>query len=314
MRTTATRAIYKAALQDKNIIFITGDLGHTFAKDYRENIPAQYINVGLAEQNMVGLAAGLALSGKKVFVFSIVPFAVMRCFEQIRIDICYQNLDVTIVGIGAGLAYSTSGCTHHAIEDIAIMRALPNMKIYSPCHPLEAELLAEKILKVGGPAYLRLGKGKEEPIQSLATEKAEDVETKPGIVIESGWDLVIFSTGHIVTEALSVASELKKSGPSIEVVHMHQLKPLGKNFILSCIANKKAVFTLEEHNIFGGLGSMVAEVISEANFSKPPYFKRFGIPDRFTHLVGSVQTLRKDNEIDNENLIQGILRIWANIV
>ncbi len=310
MRTEATRVIYEAALKNKNIIFITGDLGHTFSKKYQENIPNQYINVGLAEQNMVGIAAGLALSGKKVFTFSIIPFALMRCFEQIRIDICYQNLDVTVIGIGAGFAYSTSGCTHYGTEDIAIMRALPNMKVYSPCHPPESRLIAEKILKTGGPAYLRLGKGKETVISGLEKETLEDIERGQGVVVIPGTDITIFATGHIITEAISAAQELKKHGLSVEVVNIHTIKPFDNDIVLDRIGNKKAIFSLEEHSIYGGLGSAISEIISEANFHvKPPIFKRFGIKDRFTSVVGSIETLRKDNGIDTESIVKEIFNL-----
>lgn len=308
MRAEATRIIYETALKNKDIIFIAGDLGHSFAEKYRENIPGQYINTGLAEQNMIGVAAGLALSGKKVFTFSITTFALMRCFEQIRVDVCYQNLDVTIIGVGAGFAYNTSGCTHFGTEDITIMRALPNMKIYCPCHPLEARFMAEKVLRVGGPAYLRLGKGKETPISELAGETLEDVESGKGVVVLPGTDMTIFATGHIVTEAISAANKLKKHGWSMEVINIHTIKPLDKEIVLDRAKSRKAVFSLEEHVIYGGLGSAISEVISEASFkARPLVFKRFGIRDRFTSMVGQIETLRKDNAIDNENIVREIL-------
>lgn len=310
MRAEATRVIYEAALKNRNIIFMTGDLGHTFAEKYQENIPSQYINTGLAEQNMVGVAAGLALSGKKVFTFSITPFALARCFEQIRNDICYQNIDVTVIGVGAGFAYNTSGCTHYGTEDIAIMRCLPNMKIYSPCHPLEARLVAEKVIKTGGPAYLRLGKGKETPVAELANETLEDIDRDPGIVVTSGIDLVIFATGHIITEAIAAAQELKKHGYSAEVVNIHTLKPIDKEFVLNRLKNKKAVFTLEEHNIYGGLGSAIAEIASEAGFYENlRTFHIFGVRDKFTSVIGPIGTLRRNNGIDSESITKKILSL-----
>lgn len=312
MRAEATKVIYETALKDRNIIFITGDLGHAFAEKYQENIPSQYINSGLAEQNMVGVAAGLALSGKKVFTFSITPFALMRCFEQIRIDVCYQNLDVTIIGVGAGFAYNTSSCTHFGTEDIAIMRALPNMKIYCPCHPLEARFMAEKVLKVGGPTYLRLGKGKETPVSELAEETFEDIESGKGIVVLPGTDVTIFATGHIIVEAISAAHKLKNSGWSVEVVNIHTIKPLDKETVLSRTKSRKAMFSLEEHNIFGGLGSAISEVISEASLNtKPPIFKRFGIEDRFPSVIGPMKTIRKDNNIDSDSIVREILSLIA---
>ncbi len=310
MRAEATKVIYEAALKDRRIIFMAGDLGHSSAEKYRENIPDQYINTGLAEQNMIGVAAGLALSGKKVFTFSITPFALIRCLEQIRVDVCYQNLDVTIIEIGAGFAYNTSGCTHHGTEDIAVVRALPNMKIYSPCHPLEARFMAKKVLKAGGPAYLRLGKGKETPIPELAEETLEDVESGKGVVVIPGTDITIFATGHIITEAISAAQKLKEHSWSTEVINIHTIKPLDKEIVLDRAKNRKAVFSLEEHSVYGGLGSGIAEVISEASLkAKPPVFKRFGIKDRFTSMVGSMEVLRKNNDIDSDSIVTKIVNL-----
>lgn len=309
MRAEATKVIYEAALHNRNIIFITGDLGHPFAKDYKTNIPDQYINTGLAEQNMVGLAAGLALSGKKVFTFSITPFALMRCFEQIRVDICYQNLDVTVIGIGAGFAYSTSGCTHYGTEDIAIMRTLPNMKIFSPCHPLESRFLAEKLIKTGGPSYFRLGKGNEPTIIQLAEERPESVLSGKCIVVVPGKDISIFATGSIIAEAILAAEELAKINISLEVVNIHTLKPFDENSVIQRLQTKRAIFTLEEHNIIGGLGSTVSEIISESHYPQKPLFKRFGVNDRFTHIVGTSKTLREDHGIDSDSIVKEIKSI-----
>lgn len=318
MRTETTKAIYQAALKNKNIIFLTGDLDHEAAKDFQENIPEQHINVGLAEQNMIGIAAGLALSGKKVFCFSITPFITMRCFEQIRVDVCYQNLDVTIIGVGAGFAYSTSGPTHHAIEDIAIMRALPNMKIFSPCHPLEARLITENLFNrkdplSKGPTYLRIGRKNDPLIPELAEETLAQIQLLPGLEVGrmAHYDMTIFATGSILTEAISAAKELKKLGWGLEVINIHTIKPFTAiGMVEERTWSRKAIFTLEEHSIYGGLGSIVSEIIAETgNREKLPVFKRFGIKDRFTHIVGSPKTLRKDNGIDSDNVCKKILHL-----
>src|SRR3989344_1399448 len=193
MRREVVRTIYKQALLDDRVIFITGDLGHDSINEFRKNLPNQYINAGIAEQNIIGIAAGLALSGHRVFVYSIAPFITMRCYEQIKVDICYQNIDVTVIGVGAGYAYSTCGGTHHAIEDIAVMRALPNMHIYSPSNSLEARLITEYILTQSHPAYLRIGKGGEPP-----AEKEYSIEINKGFMVKPGIDITIFSTGTIL--------------------------------------------------------------------------------------------------------------------
>src|SRR3989344_5418667 len=197
MRKEVVRTIYNQALIDDKVIFITGDLGHDSINEFRKNLPKQYINAGIAEQNIIGIAAGLALSGHRVFVYSIAPFITMRCYEQIKVDICYQNTSVVVIGVGAGYAYSTCGSTHHAIEDIAIMRALPNMQIYSPSNPLEAHLITKYLLGQSHPAYLRIGKGGE-PVP----DKEYSIEINKGLVMKQGKDITIFSTGTIISEAL----------------------------------------------------------------------------------------------------------------
>ena len=166
MRNTVINHILEAAKKDSSIILMTADLGYSVMEKFIEELPKQFINIGIAEQNMIGVAAGLALAGKKVFVYTIAPFATMRCFEQIRVDVCYQNLDVTIIGVGGGYAYGTLGTTHYALEDLAVMRALPNMKVMCPADPQEAALVANKAIQVGGPNYIRLNRGGEENIHN----------------------------------------------------------------------------------------------------------------------------------------------------
>lgn len=285
MRFAVVEEIYEAALRNKNIYFITGDLGHAKVDEFKNNIPDQYINAGMAEQNLIGVASGLALSGMKVFVYSIVPFITLRCFEQIKVDVCYQNVDVTIIGVGAGFAYSAMGATHHAIEDIAALRALPNMQIVSPANPLEGRLLAREVLKRSGPGYIRIGKGGEPMPPSEYT-----LEFGKGLVMKPGNDVTIFSTGTIVSEALSAATLLEGQGVSTEVINLHTVKPLDVGLIAKRARSRKAIFTLEEHNILGGFGSAVAEVISEQN--RAIVFKRFGVNDQWPKVIGSQSYLR----------------------
>ena len=187
MRNTIINEIHNAARLNKNIFFLTADLGFSVVEKFAAELPEQFINVGIAEQNMIGVAAGLALAGKKVFVYSIIPFATMRCFEQIRIDVCYQNLDVTIIGVGGGYAYGSAGSTHFALEDLAIMRSLPNMKIVCPADPHEASALGKQIIDGSGPWYIRLNKGGEKIITGHTTPVIGK-----GSVIKPGNEATIF--------------------------------------------------------------------------------------------------------------------------
>lgn len=302
MRKEVVRTIYKQALLDDKVIFITGDLGHDSINEFRKNLPKQYINAGIAEQNIIGIAVGLALSGNRVFVYSIAPFITMRCYEQIKVDVCYQNVGIVIIGVGAGYAYSTCGSTHHAIEDIAVMRALPNMQIYSPSNPLEARLLTEYLLTVRHPAYLRIGKGGEPP-----AEKDYTITPGKGLVMRTGYDITIFSTGAIIQEAFKAASILEARDISAEIINIHTIKPIDEEIIVDRARLRKGIFVLEEHNILGGLGGAIAEIISEANTITKPIFKRFGVPDKYVHLAGSQNFMRQQCGITGEQIADQIL-------
>lgn len=299
MRFAVVEEIYEAALRDKNIYFITGDLSHAKVEEFKKNIPDQYINAGMAEQNLIGVAAGLALSGMKVFVYSIVPFITLRCFEQIKVDVCYQNVDVTIIGVGAGFAYSAMGATHHAIEDIATLRALPHMQIVSPSNPLEGRLIAREIIQRSGPAYIRIGKGGE-PLPN----REYTLTFGKGFVMKEGKDATIFATGPIMSEALHAAELLDGQGVSTEVVNLHTIKPLDVGIIKDRVRSRKALFTLEEHSLLGGLGSAVAEVVSEQN--QRVLFKRFGVSDEWPKTIGTQQYLRSLYGLTGTQLAESI--------
>lgn len=303
MRYAVIKTIYDAALKNKNIYFLTGDLGHVYEKEFKTIIPQQYLNMGLSEQNMIGVAAGLALSGKKVFAYSIVPFITMRCYEQIKDDLCYQDLDVTLIGIGGGLIYGPYGNTHCSIEDIAVMRVLPNMKIVCPANPQDAQSLTQQLLKKKGPTYIRIGRGKEPMPQKEFT-----VKFNKGFIVKKGKDITIFSTGTILTEAEKAAQILEEKGISVEIVHMHTVKPLDNNLIKDRIIKRKAIFTIEEHSIIGGLGDAVAELISEGRKEKP-IFKRFGVNDIYLSEIGSQEYLRDRHGISGKKIAGKILEL-----
>ena len=288
--------------KDKNLYLLTGDLGYPFFNELEKEFPKRFINCGLAEQNMISFAAGLALSGKKVFLYSIIPFAIMRDFEQIRNDLCYQNLDVKIIGDGAGLVYGSLGPTHHAICDVGIMRNLPNMKVLAPVDARETELLVEEAYKMRGPAYLRIERKKDPKI----FPEGKKAEIGRGVILEEGDDVAIFGYGTILENALLVAENLRKKGISVRVVDMSSLKPLDEEIILETARKAKAIFILEEHNIIGGLGEAASFVLSSNRLNIP--FKAFAIPDTFSHFVGDQKYLREKYKLDPENLEKEILK------
>ncbi len=307
MRFEVVKAIYEEALKNPRVYFMTGDLGHVNAEEFKKNIPQQYLNAGMAEQNMVGVAAGLAAQGMKVFVYSIVPFATLRCFEQIKIDMCYHDFDVTVIGVGAGFAYSTMGATHYAIEDIAALRALPHMQILSFANPASARALTRQFIEQRrGPAYFRLGKGGDPVYESDFTPTLSK-----GAVVRTGNDLSLISTGTILQEAMQAADLLEKKGMRAEVIDIHMIKPIDLPLIQETARQKKAVFTIEEHNVYGGLGSAVAEIISELPPDARPLFKRFGVPDLWPKTIGSIPYMRAQCGITAPQIADAIISSMA---
>ena len=285
MRYTFIKELTKQAKKNKQIILLTADLGFTVFESFAKALPKQFINVGVAEANMIGTATGLELSGKIVFCYSIATFASMRTFEQIRNDVCAHNASVTIVGSGAGLSYSDAGTSHHALEDIAIIRSLPNMHVLCPADPVETTWATAQAISLAKPVYLRLGK-KGEPIIP-ATKKLTLGKAR---VLKKGPDVVIIATGNIVYTTLLAATLLEKQGIHATVLSIHTVKPLDKKLLITLASAFPLFVTVEEHSIIGGLGSAVAEVVSE--LKNPPQLKRIGLPDTFVHIGGTHAYLR----------------------
>lgn len=275
-------------------------MGYSVLEDFQSELPDQVINAGIAEQNMMSVAAGLALAGKKVFVYSIIPFVTMRCFEQVRVDVCYQNLDVTIIGVGGGFAYGTLGTTHYGLEDLVIMRSLPNMKVVAMSDPLEAGQLFEQILNTKGPWYIRLNRGGEKAL----VEQISPPQIGIGSVLKNGSQVTIFSIGAITDVALSASANLEKSGIQAEVIHMHTLKPLDKEIIMDRARTRVAIITLEEHSIIGGLGSAVAEVLADNGLAVP--FRRLGLHDKYLSVIGRQDFLRTQAGLSEEVVVDVI--------
>lgn len=302
MRNSIILGIHEQMKRNKDIYFLTGDLGYNLLESIESDFSDRFIDVGIAEQNMIGMATGLALSGKKVYVYSIIPFVTMRCFEQIRNDVCYHDADVTILGVGSGLSYGILGSTHFALEDIAILRSLPNMTIFSPADEKEALSGLDYFSTYHHPLYLRIGK-KDEPV--VFSEKYSFVFGK-GTVINGGDDGVIFATGPIVSEVVkSVDKIFNLTKKKLTLISIPTIKPLDEDYILEKCLGEKKIFTVEEHSIIGGLGSAIAEIISEKAMNSQ--LVRIGTKDLFVKDIGTQSYLRQVLELDSEGIAKNII-------
>jgi len=288
--------------RDRSIIFLTADLGFNALEPIRENFPDRFLNIGIAEATMVGVAAGLALEGKKVIAYSIASFASMRPFEQIRTDVCYHNLDVKIVGTGGGFNYAHHGVTHHTVEDVAIMRALPNMTVITPAYSWEALEATKAMMKQKGPAYLRLGKNP--PLDY--SKKEFSFKVGRGFVIKEGTDILLISTGNVLDCALETAHRLEEEKiGNVAVVSMPSVKPFDEEMVLDRAKTARVICTIEEHSVIGGLGSAVASLLVASSNPKKS-FHAFGFPDRFIKSVGDRNYLLREAGLHPEAMVEKI--------
>jgi transketolase len=295
MRTAFIETLVAEAANDPSLFLLNGDLGYSVLEAFAEKFPERYINVGVAEQNMIGVAAGLAMAGKNVFVYSIANFATLRCIEQIRNDVCYHNANVTVVGVGGGLSYGTQGYTHHAVEDIAVTRALPNIAVLCPGDPAETHWATRALARRKGPGYLRLGKAGEPKVHAVPVE---GLEIGKALRLKDGSAVTLISTGNMLETAMQAARLLEKDGISAGVISMPSVKPLDAEFLRAEAAKTRLIGVLEEHVRHGGLAEAVALHLTET----PRPITRmlsFCVNDTIASgLVGSQQQLRKLMEID----------------
>jgi len=287
LRTAFIETLTQLAKKDDTVFLITPDMGYSVLEKFRDEFPNQFLNSGIAEQNTISVAAGLASSGYTVFVYSIIPFVTMRCFEQVRLDLAYNNTNVKLVGIGAGLTYGSLGASHHAIEDIAIMRSIPNMTVLCPGDPIETRELVKRSYEKNGPVYIRLGKNGEANIHDANTR----IEIGKSIEITQGTDFALITTSNTLELGKQWTDEWKNENLSVSLISMPSIKPFDNSKINELLSKQIPIMTLEEHNLIGGLGSAVAEIIATSGKSIP--FKRIGIPDVFSHSVGSHNYQRK---------------------
>jgi len=293
--------LYEIALRDRNVVVLSADTGALMFKEFKKSISKQFFNVGVAEQNAISVAAGLALTGKHVFVFGISSFVTFRCYEQIRIDICCMELPVTILGMGTGYTYSSDGPTHHMTEDVSIMRALPGMTIWCPSDYMMTAQVVHLAYKTPGPSYIRIDKGPFTHIYDNSDHNFGD-----GLaVLKVGEDLTIVATGIMVSQALELADELGKNGIQAGVVDLYRLKPVDKRLLIDAVMASKRIVTLEEHTVLGGLGSIVLEILADNGILMP--VKVFGIPDKYRDEVGSRKMLRSLDGLDVPGISKTIL-------
>jgi transketolase len=293
------------AEKDERINLLVGDLGFGLVEPFVQRFPERFLNVGVAEQNLTGIAAGMAMCGRVVFAYSIANFPTLRCVEHIRNDICHHEADVKIVSVGCGLNYGALGVTHHATEDVAVMRALPGMTIVAPGDPVEAALATRALVEQSGPAYLRLGKAGEPAVHN---SDAVDFRLGKAITVRNGDDLTFIASGTMLHCAVQAADRLSQDRIRARVLSMHTVKPLDTEAVLAAVRETAAILTLEEHSVLGGLGSAVAEVLAECG--EPFVFKRLAIPNIFVHQVGNQDYLKGLYSLT----VDGILRVADSLL
>ncbi|MGD0296096.1 MAG: transketolase C-terminal domain-containing protein [Bryobacteraceae bacterium] len=306
MRDAFIRGLTELAARDPAILLLTGDLGYGVLTDFAHRFPGQFVNVGIAEQNMTGLAAGLALEGRTVFTYSIGNFPTLRCLEQIRNDICYHQANVKIVSVGCGMSYGALGISHHATEDVSIVRALPNVTVVSPCDRWEAAEATHALANRHGPALLRLDKSfapeTDTPGELFRIGKARTVR--------QGRHVTLIATGGILGEALIAASILETASIECRVISMHTIKPLDISTVIAAASESGGIVTIEEHTVEGGLGGAVAENLLESD-ARPGFFLRIGLRSGFSTVAGSQQFLRHLHGLDGPAIAQSVRNCLA---
>lgn len=303
MRDAFVRALSAIARDDPSLMLVNGDLGFGVLDRFIADFPDQYVNAGVAEQNMTAIACGMALAGARAYTYSIGNFPTLRCLEQLRNDVCYHRANVTAVAVGAGFSYGPLGMSHFATEDLAILRALPEMTIVAPSDPWQAEALTRQLHARGGPAYLRLDKG------AAGTPEAP-VTLGAARTLRDGAGAVLFAIGAILKEALEASDALRAEGIGVRVVEVHTLKPLDGPAIVAAAGECGVVATLEEHVASGGLGGAVAETLLDAGVAVRR-FRRFAIPDCFPELVGDQPYLRRHFGLDAASVADGVRAMVA---
>tara|TARA_Y100000748_G_scaffold303197_1_gene307599 strand:+ start:763 stop:1689 length:927 start_codon:yes stop_codon:yes gene_type:complete len=302
MRNAFAKAVTDLAGKNKDLVLLAGDIGNRLFDDYKKKYIDRFYNCGVAEAGMTGIAAGLSSSGLQPITYTITPFNTLRCLEQIKLDICYPNLPVIIVGTGSGLSYSGLGSTHHSLEDIASMRMLPNMHVLCPGDIFEVKLALQKALELKKPCYIRLGKKGEQVVH----EEEPEFEIGKATVVKKGSDVAILSVGNMLGPTYNATKILLKKNISSELISFHTIKPIDKELIISLFEKFKLIIVVEEHGLVGGGGSAVLELAHRMNKDTKKLIL-FNTPDRFLSAIGSQKEARKSLELDEESIALKII-------
>ncbi|MCI5134817.1 MAG: transketolase [Candidatus Electrothrix sp. AW2] len=305
MRDTFIQQLCRTAQNDSRIMLVTGDLGFGVFDEYRKTYPNQFINAGVAEQNMTALATGLAMEGHIVFTYSIANFPTLRCLEQIRNDACYHGANVNVVSIGGGFSYGALGVSHHATEDLAIMRSLPDLTVVSPCGLWETSKATEALIQYPGACFIRLDKsyGDDNPIV-----EEEEFQIGKARILQEGNDLSIFVIGGILEEVQKAVEKLGQEGVTAQIISLHTLKPADSSAILAACRKTGRIVTVEEHTVHGGLGSLVAETLMDHGVF-PKSFLRIALEAGFSSIVGSQDYLRQQYGLDARSIAHKIRKM-----
>lgn len=303
MRARLVKVLQEEMARDRSIVLLTADTGFHVFDEFPRLFAGRYFNAGLAEAGMVGLAAGLALSGRRVVTYGIAPFVTLRCYEQIRVDVCYQRLPVTIIGVGAGLTYGPAGPTHHTVEDVAALAALPNMTVVCPGDPEEAEEAVRAALRLNAPCYVRFGKSGERIIH---TDGVAGFTIGSGIELHAGGDVTLVATGAVLDNAEQAWRVLRKRGIEAGLVSMHTVKPLDVGLVQRLTDRTRLLVVVEEHNGWGGLGAAVAQVVAAMGCGVRVHV--CAIPDVYAERGGSQAWLRRQYGLAPEQIAAAVER------
>lgn len=301
MRRAFVNSIQEVAKKNDRVALLIGDIGAYLLRDFKKSFPSRFLNMGASEANMMSTAVGLAVSNWIPFVYTITPFVTARCYDQIRVGVGYHNANVKIIGVGSGISYSALGATHHSIEDIALMRSIPGMTILSPADSKETAEAFHAATDHVGPVYIRLMLN----VEPLECNSSSDFKMGITRLVREGNDIAIIATGELLREAIKASDLLKANGISVRVLNVHTIKPLDKSSIVRAARETKAIFTVEEHNIIGGLGSAVAEALSEGS-NRRVFFRRLGIADSFVNVYGHKHELYEKYKLDANGIYSEI--------
>lgn len=306
MRNAFAEAITDLAAQDKRIVLLSGDIGNRLFDRFKSLHAGRFLNCGVAEANMIGMAAGMALCGLRPVTYTIASFSTVRCLEQIRVDLCYHNVPVIVVGVGAGLAYAANGPTHHSCEDLAMLRVLPNMTVVCPGDAWEVRAALAAAVQHAGPVYIRIGKKGERLVHSQAPK----IVLGKALVIKPGSRICLLSTGNMLPEAVDLGVKLDGMGLSTQVVSVHTVKPLDQELLSEVFARFPLVVTIEEHSRLGGLGGSVAEWLAD-QAPQTASLLRIGTQDEFIHEAGEQEHARALCGLTVEQMHGSILSMLA---